>query len=137
MEPVNVAIGVFFYSRSTDRFLFLMRNDQRNHQTWALPGGKVEVNETLYDGLARECVEEMQYFPKDAKLIPIQKFVNHNFIYHTFFCEVASEFIPVLNSEHVGYCWVNSDTYPKPLHPGLFNSINIDIVQDKLKNLVK
>ena len=136
MDQNSVAVGVFFYSNTTDRFLFLMRNDQRNNQTWALPGGKIEVNETLYNGLERECIEELKYFPKGAKLIPIQKFVNHNFVYHTFFCEVDSEFIPVLNDEHIGYCWVSSHTYPKPLHPGLFNSINIDIVQEKLKALI-
>lgn len=135
MSTDTIAAGVFFYNKVTDRFLFLLRNDNRNNQTWGLPGGKINQSETLYEGVARECMEEMQYFPQDAKLYPIQKFVNHNFVYHTFFCEVDNEFIPTLNDEHIGYCWVNSETYPKPLHPGLFNSMNIDIVQDKLKTL--
>jgi hypothetical protein len=88
-------------------------------------------------GLMRECEEELGFFPQHGKLIPIQKFVNNTFVYHTFFCLVKSEFIPKLNDEHIGYAWVAGERYPKPLHPGLFNMINFDIVQDKLDTLTK
>lgn len=128
------AIGVFFYSNSTNRYLYLLRSDSRN-TTWSIPGGKLEYGETFLEGITRECQEEMNYSIKDLKLIPIQKFVNGTFIYHTFFCQVENEFIPMLNDEHVGYAWVISGLYPKPLHPGLFSTINIDIVTEKLKNL--
>ena len=74
---------------------------------------------------------------KKAKLVPIQKFVNHTFTYHTFFCQVDKEFYPILNDEHCGYAWVGDNQYPKPLHPGLFNTVNFDIVQEKLKALTK
>lgn len=129
--------GVFFYSRSTDRFLFLLRNDDKNNNTWGIPGGKLEQDETLLEGLKRECIEEISFFPSDAKLIPIQKFVNNNFTYNTFFCEIKQEFIPILNDEHYGYCWIEAGNYPKPLHPGLFSTINFDIVRDKLQTLIK
>ncbi len=112
-----------------------MRSDA--NYAWGVPGGKVEKNETLLKGLERECVEEIGFFPKDAKLIPIQKFVNNNFIYHTFFCALDEEFVPKLNDEHVGYAWVGDDQHPKPMHPGLFSTINIDIVKEKLTALTK
>jgi 8-oxo-dGTP pyrophosphatase MutT (NUDIX family) len=131
----NTSAGLFFYSKNTSRFLYLLRNDA-NH-SWGVPGGKVEEDETLFEGLERECVEEIGYFPKDAKLIPIQKFVNKTFTYHTFFCSVDDEFIPVLNDEHIGYAWVGENQHPKPMHPGLFSTINIDIVKEKLKNLTE
>jgi 8-oxo-dGTP pyrophosphatase MutT (NUDIX family) len=137
MKSENKAAGVFFYSLNTNRFLFLLRNDEKNTGNWGIPGGKLEKNETLREGLKRECLEELNYFPVDAKLIPIQKFVNNTFTYHTFFCKVTDEFIPTLNDEHLGYCWVDVNYYPKPLHPGLFNTVNFDIVQDKLKKLTK
>lgn len=97
-----------------------------------MPGGKIEPNETLLAGLKRECLEEIKLWDDSWKLIPIQKFVNHHFMYHTFFCAVDKEFAPVLNHEHCGYAWVIENLFPKPLHPGLFSTVNIDTVQDKL-----
>lgn len=131
---MNNSAGVFFYSKNTNRFLYLLRNDKQI--CWGIPGGKIEPNETLLIGLERECAEEIDYWPDDAKLVPIQKFVNHNFTYTTFFCQIEKEFIPKLNEEHVGYAWTTIGNHPKPLHPGLFNLINFDIVQEKLNYLV-
>lgn len=133
----NISAGVFFYASITNRFLYLLRTDSKNPVTWGIPGGKVENNETLLEGVIRECEEEIGFFPDNAKLIPIQKFVNHNFTYNTFFCEVDHEFIPKLNDEHCGYAWVGENQYPKPLHPGLFSTVNMDIVQEKLNTLTK
>jgi 8-oxo-dGTP pyrophosphatase MutT (NUDIX family) len=130
------AAGVFFYSSSTNRYLYLLRSD-KNNTTWSIPGGKVEKGETLLEGIERECVEEMSFFDPEMKLIPIQKFTNGNFVYNTFFCQVKEEFIPVLNDEHLGYAWVEHGLYPKPLHPGLFSTVNIDIVIEKLEALIK
>jgi 8-oxo-dGTP pyrophosphatase MutT (NUDIX family) len=130
------AAGVFFYSSSTNRYLYLLRSD-KNNTTWSIPGGKVEKGETLLEGIERECVEEMSFFDPEMKLIPIQKFINGNFVYNTFFCQVKEEFIPVLNYEHCGYAWVGDNQYPKPLHPGLFSTVNFDVVQKKLKALTK
>lgn len=128
------AAGVFFYSSTTNRFLYLLRSD-RQTPMWSIPGGGIENDETLADGIKRECIEEMQFDIAEHKIIPIQKFVNGNFTYHTFFCQVEAEFIPELNHEHVGYAWVKSGLYPKPLHPGLFSTVNIDIVIEKLNSL--
>ncbi len=128
------AAGVFFYSKSSKRYLYLLRSDQRS-PTWSIPGGGIEKDETLLDGITRECTEEIGCFYTEWKLIPIQKFVNKTFTYHTFFCEVDKEFIPKLNDEHVGYAWVSEGQYPKPLHPGLFSTVNIDIVIEKLNSL--
>lgn len=136
MSKSNTSAGVFFYSTYTNRFLFLLRND-KDATFWGIPGGKLEKDETIIQGLERECHEEIQYFPNNPKLIPIQKFVNNTFTYHTFFCPIENEFLPILNEEHIGYCWVDVHNYPKPLHPGLFNTVNFDIVKDKLEQLTQ
>jgi 8-oxo-dGTP pyrophosphatase MutT (NUDIX family) len=133
----NQSAGVFFFNHNTKRFLYLLRTDSKNPGNWGIPGGKIELDETLLEGIARECEEEIGFFPKNAKLIPIQKFINNTFTYHTFFCEVDNEFIPKLNEEHCGYAWVGEGQYPKPLHPGLFSTFNFDIVQEKLNALTK
>ena len=134
MIIINQSAGIFFYSKSTQRYLYLLRNENKN-PTWSIPGGKIEKNETLLSGLKRECQEEIAYWDDDFKLVPIQKFVNNTFAYHTFFCEIEEEFSPILNDEHCGYAWVGNNRYPKPLHPGLFSTINIDTVVEKLKAL--
>ncbi len=133
----NTSAGIFFYSQNTNRYLYLLRNDPKSINTWGLPGGKIEEKETLLEGLVRECEEEVGFFPDRGKLVPIQKFVNNTFVYHTFFCLVNEEFTPILNNEHLGYAWVINGQYPKPLHPGVFNMINFDVVQSKLDTLTK
>jgi 8-oxo-dGTP pyrophosphatase MutT (NUDIX family) len=133
----NVSAGIFFYSKNSKRFLYLLRTDAKNPGNWGIPGGKIENDETLLDGLQRECVEEIGYWPDSPKLVPIQKFVNNTFTYHTFFSQIEKEFIPILNKEHCGYAWVGESQYPKPLHPGLFSTVNFDVVQKKLKTLIK
>lgn len=132
---MSMSAGVFFYSKLTRRFLYLLRKDNKNPGYWGIPGGKIEVDESLLEGLERECQEELSYWPCNPKLVPIQKFVNNNFVYHTFFCAIDYEFIPILNDEHCGYAWVGDNQYPKPLHPGVFNMINFDLVQQKLLQL--
>lgn len=134
---MSTSAGIFFYSSKTDRFLYLLRTDNKNPGNWGIPGGKIEENESILEGIERECREEINFWPEKPKLIPIQKFVNKSFVYHTFFCEVDDEFIPTLNDEHCGYAWVGDNQYPKPLHPGLFSTINFDIVQEKLSLLTK
>lgn len=127
--------GVFFYCKHTNSFLYLLRNEPKHGNNWGIPGGKVEDNETLFEGIERECIEEIGFFPKNTKLIPIQKFTNNNFTYHTFFCRVEKEFIPALNNEHIGYAWVKKGNYPKPLHPGLLSTINFEVVKNKIESL--
>jgi len=132
---MSSAAGIFFYCKVTNRYLYLLRADKS--PTWSIPGGKIEKDETLLQGLERECLEEIYKWESNWKLIPIQKFVNNSFTYHTFFCAVEEEFKPLLNDEHYGYAWVAMSQYPKPLHPGLFNTVNIDLVQEKLKSLIE
>lgn len=128
------AVGVWFYSSTTNRYLYLLRNDHKHPGSWGLPGGKIESNESLLAGLERECQEEMGMMPNFTQLVPIEKFTNidSTFEYHTFWCRLESEFVPVLNHEHIGYAWVESGSWPRPLHPGLWNTVNIDAVQQKI-----
>lgn len=129
------AVGVWFYSVATDRYLYLLRNDPRNPGTWGLAGGKSRSNETLIETIKRECHEELGQWPDVIKLTPIEKFTSPdgNFSYHTFFCSVPAEFIPTLNHEHHGYAWIDSNTWPKPLHPGLWSTVNFDEVKQKIE----
>ena len=136
MEPSDLiqGAGAFFYATKTKRWLFLMRADGRHENTWGLVGGKSENNEAPIQTLHREIVEEIGN-TKIQKIIPIEKFTNNNFEYHTYVCVIEEEFIPTLNKEHKGYCWTNIDSYPKPLHPGVFTSLKLDVILEKIKTI--
>jgi 8-oxo-dGTP pyrophosphatase MutT (NUDIX family) len=128
------AVGVWFRSRDTHRYLYLLRNDPKHPGAWALPGGKVEPGETLLGGMERECVEELGFFPEYQHLLPLEKFTSDDagFEYYTWVCVVPNEFHPRLNHEHLGYAWVNSGSWPRPMHPGLWSTLNIDAIQHKI-----
>jgi len=128
------AVGVWFRSNQTGRYLYLLRNDNKHPSTWGLPGGKLEGTETLLGGMERECMEELGFFPAYRRLIPLEKFTSADgtFEYHTWVCSVDQEFVPTLNHEHLGYAWINAGVFPKPMHPGLWNTVNIDAVKDKI-----
>lgn len=126
--------GALIYSIKTRRYLFLLRAGTRYSNTWGLPGGKVDPGEIVSDALKREMLEELGGTILDIKLIPIEKFTSDNgkFSYHTFLVPVDDEFIPELNEEHKGYAWCGIEDHPKPLHPGVWRTINFNEVIKKL-----
>ena len=128
------AVGIWFYCITTQKYLYLMRNDSKHFGSWGLAGGKVEVGETLLDTITRECVEEIGFMPEYTQLTPIDKFTSFDkrFHYHTFICKVIDEFLPKLNWEHVGYAWIDKNVLPKPLHPGLWNTTNLEEIKTKI-----
>lgn len=136
-SSIVTAVGVWFYSTDTQRYLYLMRNDPKHPNCWGLPGGKIESGETLIEGIRRECSEELGAMPDYLKLVPLEKFTTNDlgFEYHTFFCSVSSEFVPELNDEHLGWAWINSGVWPKPMHPGLWSTVNFDAVRDKIQTI--
>lgn len=128
------AVGVWFLSKATKRYLYLMRNDPKHPNVWGLPGGKVKNGETLLGGMERECTEELGIFPSYQQMFPLETFTSADgmFAYHTWVCVIESEFVPVLNHEHFGYAWIDCGHWPKPMHPGLWNTVTLDSVKDKL-----
>lgn len=130
-------VGTFIYCTATGRYLFILRNTKKYSGTWGLAGGGIEPGEQLLSSLHRELVEELGYNFSETKVIPIEKFTsaNERFTYHTFLIPVDEEFVPDLNYEHRGFCWVSLADHPKPLHPGVWRTISFDTVVKKLKTL--
>lgn len=134
MSNTVSAVGVWFYSQNTNRYLYLMRNDEKHPDSWGLPGGKIEEGETMMAAITRECTEELGAMPDYIKIIPLEKFTSADggFEYHTFFCVVEKEFVPILNNEHNGYAWIASGVNLRPMHPGLWSTINFEAVRSKV-----
>jgi 8-oxo-dGTP pyrophosphatase MutT (NUDIX family) len=133
-----IGAGGIFYCRSTKRFLFLLRDDAKYKNKWGFPGGKIESNETIFGGLEREISEELGIQIDIEKTIPIELFTSDdgNFCYHTFILIIKKEFMPNLNNEHCGYAWVSMEGWPAPLHPGVFSTLKLDSIKDKIKVIV-
>lgn len=129
--------GALIFCTSTKRYLFLLRNSTKHNGSWGIVGGKVEHGETILQGLEREIQEELGGRINGAKTIPIEQYTsdNNKFVFHTFLISVDQEFVPELNHEHRGYCWVKIEDYPKPLHPGVWRSFNFTSIIDKLKTM--
>ena len=63
------AVGVWFYAVNTRRYLYLMRNDSKHPGSWGLPGGRVELGETLMTAITRECEEEIGVKRNDIEVL--------------------------------------------------------------------
>lgn len=133
----TASTGALIYCANTKRYLFLLRNNTKHSGHWGIVGGKVEAGESVAQGLQREIQEELGGVINGAKIIPIEQYTSDNgkFVFHTFLISVDSEFVPELNPEHRGFCWVHLEDHPKPLHPGVWRSFNFSAIVNKLKTM--
>ena len=131
--------GALFYAKDTKRFLFLQRTKHKTLGQWGLVGGMAEHGETPWKALQREIVEEIGSLPEIKKTIPLETFISNDemFLFHTYLCVIDNEFLPVLNSEHNGYAWVELGKWPKPLHHGLRNTLTSKTNLTKLDTVFK
>jgi 8-oxo-dGTP diphosphatase len=54
------------------------RTDGSESEYWALPGGGLDVGESINDGLTRELVEEIGIAPKIGRLLFMHQFTAHH-----------------------------------------------------------
>lgn len=132
-----ISAGALLYCPTTHRYLFLLRSGHKHDGTWGLAGGKINAGETIVTGLLREIREEIGVDLSSNKIIPVEQFTSESghFTYHTYVIRVAEEFIPTLNEEHRGFCWVPLGDYPRPLHPGVWRTVNFQSIVEKIRTL--
>jgi 8-oxo-dGTP pyrophosphatase MutT (NUDIX family) len=133
-----ICSGALFFALDTQRFLYLQRTKHKTAGQWGLVGGMAEKGETPWNSLLREIDEEIGKTPAIKKVIPLELYTSNDekFFFHTYIAVVENEFIPKLNEEHCGYAWCTSDSYPRPLHVGLRNTLQNKTNQIKLKTVV-
>ena len=138
MREKIICSGAIICSLETKRFLLLQRTHAKQKGHWGLVGGTNDKDESPWQGLQREIQEEIGSLPNFYKVIPLELFVSNDekFNFHTYLCFVDKEFIPILNSEHSGYAWVEFGIWPKPLHQGLRNTLNNAIIKTKVMTAV-
>ena len=144
------AAGILFMCKGNA--LFLKRSALGDHAgEWCFPGGKLEGNETPEQAALRECIEEIGTVPTGTRRehsvtifqpppavdlqVPLSGAVSagatavppsgpaDSVTFTTYVQQVAEEFVPQLDHEHVGYAWAPVTNPPEPLHPGCAVSI--------------
>lgn len=130
--------GALICARSTHRFLLLQKASGKHAGRWGLVGGTNHYGETAWQGLNREIAEELGAMPDIKKTLPLERFVSNDslFKFHTYFCVVESEFVPLLSDEHVAWGWFDLNNLPKPVHKGLDLSLRNRIIQTKIQTVI-
>ncbi len=117
----KTGVGTIFVSTKTNRVLLNLRAQHKTHSMcWSLWGGMMEENENPKESLLRELNEEMGFVPEIEKIYPFDVYQSKDkhFKYFSFVSIVDEEFIPILNNESCGYCWIDLGQWPRPMHQG-------------------
>lgn len=124
------AAGIFFTDGK--KVLLLKRAKGTNKNTWSLPGGKLEKNETELQAAIRESIEECGTI-KGKKFDKIKK---ENWT--TFFYKIKNIFKCTLSDEHNKWKWFDLDKLHEiKLHPKLKKTLDehLQIAKNSKKNL--
>lgn len=129
--------GALFLSQQTRRFLILQKSSGKKEGVWGLVGGKTENDESIWQGLCREIEEEIGFMPEIIKSIPLETFVSDDthFNFQTYICIIKKEFIPTLSKEHKGWAWCELDSWPKPTHQGVKNTLTNKVIRGKIETI--
>lgn len=130
--------GALICAKDTHRFLLLQKREGKHSGRWGLVGGTNHVGETAWTGLVREIEEEIGFLPEIKKTLPLERFVSNDsmFNFHTYFCVVEKEFVPLLSHEHIAWGWFDLSNLPKPVHKGLDLSLRNKIIQTKIQTII-
>ncbi len=83
----SVSVAGAIYDESADSFLVIQRRDNGE---WQLPGGVLELDETIEEGVIREVLEETGVVVKPVKLTGVYKNMIRKIVSLVFLCEVVS-----------------------------------------------
>lgn len=130
--------GAILFARSTHRILLLQKRSGRHSGKFVIPGGTNLGYESSYTCLLRELEEEIGKV-NIVKTIPLERFVSNDsqFNFHTYFCVVEDEFIPILSDEHIAWGWFSLSSMPKPLHQGFYFSLKNKVIQEKINTIIQ
>jgi nucleoside triphosphatase len=108
-------VGALIFNQASK--LLLMKS-HKWHDQYVVPGGHIELGETIEDALRREIMEETGLPIRDIEFVSLQESIfdeafheeGRHFIFIDFMCQTdANEGEVVLNDEAQEYIWVTVD----------------------------
>jgi len=101
---------------------------------WTLPGGHLEDNESPYDGVKREVLEETGYIVDIENLISVYSAPQKDDIVFLFKARIKGriEWKPDSEIQQIGF--FERTNLPTPIHPWNIKRIN-DAYENKISNL--
>jgi 8-oxo-dGTP diphosphatase len=113
---IGVGVGVLILKE--DKVLMILRKNSAGENTWALPGGHLELKETFENAAVRECKEELGIKIKPIKLLS----VSNDMVYETHYITLG-----ILAEIESGE--------PKIMEPEKFIEIDWHLLDNLPKNL--
>lgn len=132
-----LSAGALFKAQDTQKYFLIQRSSNSSYSNkFSLVGGKVHIGEKILDGLSREINEELGFIPEIIKWAPFNCYnsMDKKFQYTSIIILTPTEFLPKLNYENDGYCWIKDLTTMKLLHPRLREVIQSKVLMDSIKN---
>lgn len=109
----SVSVAAAVYNPSEDSFLVIKRADNGKVQ---LPGGVLEENETIEQGVAREVLEETSVVVRPIRLSGVYKNMTAGVVSLVFLCEFTSG-IPTPSEEATSVYWIKRGAIPNAMPP--------------------
>jgi nucleoside triphosphatase len=117
-------VGALIFNQAGKVF---MMKSHKWHDRYVVPGGHIELGETMEDALKREIMEETRLSVYDIEFVSLQEFIfdeafheeGRHFIFIDFVCRTdAGEDEVVLNDEAEEYVWVSlEEALALPIEP--------------------
>lgn len=122
----SIRCSVFLRNKHGD--ILVQKKKTDSDDSWALPGGKLKIGESVIDGITREIVEEFAVLTTAHKFLGVmeqniiignQRIHEHNYIY-------KAEFVGniILQDETLDWKWMSSDLMESIKPNGCFYLIN-------------
>jgi nucleoside triphosphatase len=93
----------------------LLLKSRKSKDRYVIPGGHIELGETMESALKREILEETGLVIHDAELVSIQQFIfsdsfheKRHFIFIDYACRADTKEVR-LNDEHQDFVWLPLD----------------------------
>jgi 8-oxo-dGTP diphosphatase len=121
----NIAVYGIIFDKNNK--IYLQKHRFWIDQSWGFPGGLINYNETLEEGLKREIFEESGLIVKVDKLLKTSSGLNKNLVVY-YFCELISGEVKIDKLEVIKSGFFDSTDLPEPIlktHEKIINNYDI------------